>query len=273
MSHLGHVPHTLPCPRHAADTVHLPVAAPRTPAYEQLRRTTGKAITVLGRLGTRCSLRFAVTTGAGRPVAAWWALRGDDQALDEAETALRYLATHLTWADLGAAIATAPLPLGPVRHHLLRAPVSDGVSCERACAWDALHRLWPALRRRARPAQHIHLLLDEWQQCFPTPTLAAALGERRRYGLRQLLASQNLAQRPTRLRDTALANTGAVECFRTGPADAALLDERFPTLTRAQLQRLPAHHLVVTTGETDFVVYPTPPLALSPQGQSAALSM
>lgn len=159
------------------------------------------------------------------------------------------------------------------RPFFLHAPAAAlGDAGSRVLVAVVLHRLWLAIRRRPSATPPVHLILDEWQR-YPTPTLATVVTEGRKWGLRLLLANQNLAQLPVGVRDTVLANTGTIGCFRTGPADAALLDQRYPTVTTQQLQQLPTHHLAVTTGAMDFVAATPPPLAhsedvgaLSPRG-------
>lgn len=147
------------------------------------------------------------------------------------------------------------------RPFLLHAPSAAlGDSGSRILVAVVLHRLWLATRRRPKP-EPLHLLLDEWHR-YPAPTLASALTEGRKWGLRLRLANQNLTQIPAALRDAALANTGTLACFRTGPTDAVLVDGRYPRVTQGQLQRLPAHHVAVSTGDADYVAASPPPLPL-----------
>lgn len=158
------------------------------------------------------------------------------------------------------------------RPFLLHAPAAVlGDAGSRVLVAVVLHRLWLAVRSRPDPNHTIHLLLDEWQR-YPTPTLTTALSEGRKWGLRLVLANQNLAQLPARTRDTVLANTGTIGCFRTGPADAALLDQRYPTVTTVQLQQLPPHHLAVTTGDHDLVAPAPDPLTAGAAHQHPGLS-
>jgi hypothetical protein len=142
-------------------------------------------------------------------------------------------------------------------HFILHAPASElGDTGSRILVTVALHRLWLATRRlgASRPR---HVLVDEWQR-YPSPTLEAMLSMGRKYGLRMRLANQNLAQIPSQLRESVLGNSGAVVCFRVGPADAQLVDGLFPTIPRFALQTLPKHTFAITLGDRDFIA-PAPP--------------
>lgn len=145
------------------------------------------------------------------------------------------------------------------RPYLLHVPTKMlGDYGSRVVVATLLHRMWLAVRRRPGP-RPLHLVLDEWHR-YPVPSLAAMLAEGRKFGLQLRLANQNLAQLPVALRDTVLGNIGTLACFRIGPADAAYVEGFFPTITRAQLQTLPPHHLALTTGDTDLITAAPPPL-------------
>lgn len=145
------------------------------------------------------------------------------------------------------------------RPFLLHVPPGRlGDAGSRLIAGVVLQRLWLASRRRA-VCGPIPIFLDEWQR-FAVPALGALLAEGRKYNIRLHLANQTLAQVPTRLRDTVLANVGCVASFRTGPGDADLIEPMFPTVARSRLQRLAAHHVALTTGDVDFIVPSPAPL-------------
>ena len=96
------------------------------------------------------------------------------------------------------------------------------------------------------------LLLDEWQK-YSSRLTGTMLAKSRKFNMRLILANQNFSQLEYRLRDSVLSNTGAVGCFRLGPADAVLIDGLFPTISVRTLQTLPPHTVALTTFDVDAV--------------------
>jgi hypothetical protein len=121
-----------------------------------------------------------------------------------------------------------------------------------------IDRLWQEAQK-ARPARPIELFIDEWHR-IPSPAITALLAEGRKFGFRLRLANQNAAQIPQQLWETALANTGALVTFRTGPKDAVLLDPLFPSVPLLTLTQLPKHWAAVAIDGEDQVIRTLPPL-------------
>ncbi len=71
-----------------------------------------------------------------------------------------------------------------------------------------------------------YLYADEFQN-FATDSFATILSESRKYGLGLILAHQYLDQLPDSLRASVLGNTGSTIAFRTGGADAAVLEREY----------------------------------------------
>jgi hypothetical protein len=141
----------------------------------------------------------------------------------------------------------------------LHAPASVfGEDAARLIVAVFLHRLWAAVRRDV-PATAVTLLLDEWQK-YASGLTGSLLAEGRKFGLRLIMANQNLAQLDPRLRESVLSNTGALACFRLGPVDAALVDGLFPTISVPTLQTLRPHNIALTTFDQDIVALGPPPL-------------
>ena len=140
---------------------------------------------------------------------------------------------------------------------MVHAPASElGEVASRVLVMVVLHRFWLAAQAR-ESTQLFDVFLDEFHK-YAGRTVGEVLARGRKRHVRLRLAHQHTSQLTREVRDAALGNVGVVCSFRTGPADAALLDARFPRVTGAQLQRLPSHHVAVTDGETDGV-HPSPP--------------
>ena len=141
---------------------------------------------------------------------------------------------------------------------LVHAPASSlGEDASRILVAALLHRAWGAMRRLP-DADPVTLILDEWQK-YASHFTSVLLAEARKYGGRLLMANQNFAQLPSRIRETVLSNIGALATYRVGPADAALLDGLFPTIPTRVMQTLPPHTLALSTFDSDLVASgPTP---------------
>ena len=141
---------------------------------------------------------------------------------------------------------------------LVHAPAASlGEDASRILVAALLHRVWGAMRRMP-DADPITLILDEWQK-YASHFTSVLLAEARKYGGRLVMANQNFAQLPSRIRETVLSNIGALATYRVGPADAALLDGLFPTIPTRVMQTLPPHTLALSTFESDLVASgPTP---------------
>ena len=133
----------------------------------------------------------------------------------------------------------------------------------RLLAGVALSHLWMLAQRKV-PLSPIDLFIDEWHR-IPSPALPQILAEGRKFGINLRLSNQNASQISRPVWDTALANTGGIISFRTGPSDAAQLDALYPTIPAGALTRLPRHWVAVTTGDTDFTA-PAP----GPMGEDDA---
>jgi len=116
-----------------------------------------------------------------------------------------------------------------------------------------LEQLWTAVRSHPQTEQPMEVFIDEWHK-LPSPAIPEMLAEGRKFGVRLRLANQHFAQLTSAQREAVLANTGVLATFRTSPADASLLDLRFPTVTRRQMETLPRHTLAYSTGDKDAVV-------------------
>ena len=140
----------------------------------------------------------------------------------------------------------------------VNAPASIlGEDASRILVAALLHRVWGAMRRMP-DADPITLILDEWQK-YASHFTSVLLAEARKYGGRLVMANQNFAQLPSRIRETVLSNIGALATYRVGPADAALLDGLFPTIPTRVMQTLAPHTLALSTFNTDLVASgPTP---------------
>lgn len=73
-----------------------------------------------------------------------------------------------------------------------------------------------------------YLYIDEFQN-FATKSFIDVLSEARKYGLSLILAHQNLAQLPTELRASLLANCGIQTCFRVSREDAQIMAKELMT--------------------------------------------
>lgn len=142
---------------------------------------------------------------------------------------------------------------------LVHAPAASlGEDASRILVATLLHRVWGAMRRMP-DADPITLILDEWQK-YASHFTSVLLAEARKYGGRLVMANQNFAQLPSRIRETVLSNIGSLATYRVGPADAALLDGLFPTIPTRVMQTLPPHTLALTTFASDLVASGPAPL-------------
>lgn len=126
-----------------------------------------------------------------------------------------------------------------------------------------LEQLWSAARSVPQSEHPLEIFIDEWHK-LPSPSIPEMLAEGRKFGVRLRLANQHFAQLTSAQREAVLANTGLIGTFRTSPADASLLDLRFPTVTRHRMETLPRHTLAYSTGDTDAVVLTPAPTACDP---------
>ena len=154
-------------------------------------------------------------------------------------------------ADIEGAVAAGR----PILLHAPTAVLGDAGS--RVLVMVALHRFWLAAQRRSAGAPY-DVYLDEFHK-YAGATVEDVLARGRKRGVRLRLAHQHLGQVTRPVLDAVLGNTGSLCCFRTGPADAALVEGRFPTITARQLQALPGHHLAVTVDDREGVYRCPPP--------------
>jgi hypothetical protein len=165
----------------------------------------------------------------------------------------RILDTRENDVDIDAAVAAG-------RPVLIYAPAGVlGDSGAKVLVSTLLHRLWLSIRSRpVDPSRRpVELVLDEWQT-YPLPALGRMLAEGRKFGVHLNLANQSLSAIPAKLLQTALANTGTVATFRTGPVEARILDPLFRSVTAGTLQRLPRHRLAVAAEDADMLFTPPP---------------
>jgi hypothetical protein len=89
--------------------------------------------------------------------------------------------------------------------------------------------------------------VDEFQ-AVATRSFATLLSEGRKFGINLVLANQFVNQiGDERIVQALFGNAGTLVCFRTGPADAALLESRFaPELSQGDLTNLPNWHAYVS---------------------------
>lgn len=130
-----------------------------------------------------------------------------------------------------------------------------------------LAQIWHLVRCRKHPGQPVDVILDEAQR-IPERLLRTLLAEVRKYGVRLVLATQTTASFSPQTLTAVLANCGTVGAFRVSSADAATLDQRFPTVPAGQMQRLRRHWIAVSTGERDGLG-PTPPPIVGSVGPEA----
>lgn len=115
-----------------------------------------------------------------------------------------------------------------------------------------------ALERQLADRTPFTVWVDEAQR-FPAVNLVDALAETRKYGMRLVLATQELSRLDYELRDAALANADMRAIFRCGAADAAFLSPLIgvPAPELASMPNLTA--CVHLTGHAPFSVRLTPP--------------
>ena len=108
-----------------------------------------------------------------------------------------------------------------------------------------------ATRRAIGPGSNrkpFHLYIDEAHN-FTTDTLTQMLAESRKFGLRMVLANQNLAQLDARdpgssVMQAVLGNAGTLLSFRLGAPDAEKLESYFkPRIKARDLAELPNYHV------------------------------
>lgn len=148
------------------------------------------------------------------------------------------------------------------RSLLIAAPQSslgdDGAS---VVLTGVLQQLWNVARRQpVGQRRRILVVIDEAQLIDPAITMTL-LAEGRKFGIELVLATQSPQSLDADLRTAVLANSGAIGTFRIGPADAALLDLKFPTVPVGTMQRLAKFTMAVTDGEHDVIGATPPPLA------------
>ena len=129
---------------------------------------------------------------------------------------------------------------------------SLGVADTQLLGMLVLSRLFAAALGRVAEgrseAPPMRVYVDE-AQVFATETLAEAMAQSRKGGLSFTLANQNLAQLKnatdgSRLLENIVSNASTFLAFRVGPFDSEILAPLFaPTLVRADLERLPDHHV------------------------------
>jgi hypothetical protein len=111
-----------------------------------------------------------------------------------------------------------------------------------------------ARRRNAADRRRIRLMIPEAHLVNPT-LLRTLLAEGRKFGITGTVMD---LQTPTTLQpDTRaglLGNSGAIASFRLGPADATLLDGRYPTIPATRIQQLPPYRMALTLGDNDALV-------------------
>lgn len=155
------------------------------------------------------------------------------------------------------------------RSLLVAAPQSslgdDGAS---VVLTGVLQQLWNVARRQpVGRRRRILVVIDEAQLVDPAIAMTL-LTEGRKFGIELVLATQSPQHLDADFRTAAMANTGAVGTFRIGPADAALLDLKFPTVPVGTMQQLAKFTMAVTDGEHDVIGTTPPPLA-NPDDTSA----
>ena len=102
-------------------------------------------------------------------------------------------------------------------------------------------------------------IMDEVHR-VPAPLLRVLFAEARKYGVRLFVATQSTGSLDRETLGAVLANCGVIGSFRVGPGDAAVLDQKYPTISAGSLQRLNRHELAVTRGDHDMVGRTDPPL-------------
>lgn len=159
-------------------------------------------------------------------------------------------------------VSRSDLDLRPIlagRHTVVNAPMGRlGGDGARLLASMLIERIWEA-GQRSTLTRPIELFVDEWHR-IPSPSIGSLLAEGRKFGFRLRLANQNAAQIPTHLWDTAIANSGAVVVYRTGPKDALLLDPIFPSVPTLTFTQLPKHWAAIATDARDQVVHTLEPI-------------
>lgn len=126
-----------------------------------------------------------------------------------------------------------------------------------------LERLWDlAMRFGPNLETPIELFVDEWQ-LLPKRTIQRFLAEGRKFNIHLRLVNQSLRQLEPNTAELVMANCGWLGTFRTGARDAAQLDQRYPTISAGELQRLRKHEIAVSTGDADYTTLTPAPLANS----------
>ena len=182
---------------------------------------------------------------------------GGDASL---ENIAPYIISKLTkWVDdelvkhvVGQAESTIDFRAGMDTRKIFLLKLSTGLLSERGARFLAMlltARLFAAAMSRADIAPHLrvpcHVYLDEFQDSASPELIKFMLARSRKYGIRLVLANQNLAQLPSSLSQSVLANCGTKIIMRTGPQDAELLAPWVaPHFSASDLLSLPNRHAV-----------------------------
>jgi hypothetical protein len=262
-------------------------------ALTSTRAMNGAAFTVceLPALLTRADFRKSVTRQSSIPVAVreffdWF------ESLSSAErtqvvgpvlnkltaltqrTPLRLMLGQSEGLNLAQAIRERKVLLMPLSRGLVGAETAGLLSSLMMAS------LWQAALGRVRTPQAARrpwwLYVDEAAEVVRLPLdLADVMAEARGLGVGLTLAMQHLSQLPTEVRHAMLATVRSQVVFQVEPADARVLEPSFaPTLSRDDLQNLPAHEIAMhlsingrTSRPTTGVTRPLP----EPIGDGAAL--
>lgn len=133
----------------------------------------------------------------------------------------------------------------------------DGASI---VATGLLTQLRAIALQRPGKGRRVRVFVDEAHLVDPS-LLRWILAEGRKFGLALTIITQSPRLLEGDLLSSVLANAGVLATFRVGPADAALLDQRFPEVTVGAMQRLPRHTVAATDSERDIVCPAPPPIA------------
>lgn len=153
---------------------------------------------------------------------------------------------------VGQAESTIDFRAGMDARKIFLIKLSTGLLSERGARFLAMlltTRLFAAAMSRADIAPHLrvpcHVYLDEFQDSASPELIKFMLARSRKYGIRLVLANQNLAQLPSSLSQSVLANCGTKIIMRTGPQDAELLAPWVaPHFSASDLLSLPNRHAV-----------------------------
>ena len=147
------------------------------------------------------------------------------------------------------------------RSLLVSAPTAElGTDGASVILTGIMQQLWNVARRQRHASRREIVIVVDEAQLFDPPLMRVLLTQGRKFGIKLVVATQSPRNLDSDLLACLLANCGTIGTFRASAVDAALLDQRYPTVSVGAMQRLPKFAMAVSNGEQDLIGLTEPSL-------------